>query len=297
MKKLLPIFFCFIFFQSEATTWNVNVENFQFSPKTILSVVVGDVIHFVWVNGGHTTSSSAVPDGAATWDAPINSLTKTFDYTVTTAGTYNYFCKIHGALVMSGSFIANGVVPVILSAFYVSTENNKPFLSWTTQTEINADYFSVRKSTNGVDFKEIGKVTAAGNSVIKRNYSFTDETIEPAINYAYYVLATVNKDGRTQLSPIKIYKNKKALPGLIISLSPNPIGGMGHLMLQFNADKTGTMSTKIMDMQGKVVLNTELSAEPGVNNAHIHLGDLAAGIYTIYFSLDGISESHRIVKN
>ena len=111
-----------------------------------------------------------------------------------------------------------------------------------------------------------------------------------------YALATVDKDGKTQLSPIKIYKNKNALPKLIISLSPNPISGMGHLMLQFNADKKGVMIAKLIDMQGKVVLKTELSAEQGVNNGHIHLGDVPAGIYTIYFSLDGISESYRVVK-
>jgi plastocyanin len=296
MKKLLPVLFCFIFFQSDARTWNVSVENFQFDPST-LNVVVGDVIHFIWVDGGHTTSSSSVPAGAATWDAPMNSLNKLFDYTVTTPGSYTYFCKIHGAGVMSGSFTATGVMPVTLSAFNISTRDNKPLLSWTTQTEVNADYFSVRRSTTGTDFKEIGKVIATGNSAVTKNYSFSDETIAPAISYVYYALAIVDKDGKTQLSPIKIYKNKKALTKLIISLSPNPIGDMGHLMLQFNADKTGVMIARLLDMQGKVVLKTELSAEQGVNNGHIHLGDLPAGIYTINFSLDGVSESYRVVKN
>jgi plastocyanin len=296
MKKPLLVLFCFIFFQSKATTWNVNVQDFQFSPST-RNVVAGDVIHFVWIDGEHTTTSSSVPGGAFTWDAPMDALNISFDYTVTIPGTYNYFCKIHGALVMSGSFVATGVAPVTLSAFNISTQNNKPLLSWTTQTEINADYFSVRKSTNGIDFKEIGKVTATGNSVIKKNYSFSDETIARGISYVYYALATVDKDGKIQLSPIKTYKNKNALPKLIISLSPNPISGVGHLMLQFNADKKGEMLAKLIDMQGKVVLKTELSAEQGVNNGHIHLGDVPVGIYTIYFSLNGISESYRIVKN
>lgn len=100
------------------------------------------------------------------------------------------------------------------------------------------------------------------------------------------------------MSPIKIYKNKNALRKLIISLSPNPVSGdMPHLMLQFNADKKGVMIAKLVDMQGKLILNTELSAEQGVNNGHIHLGDVPAGIYTMYFTLDGISESYRVVKN
>lgn len=158
-------------------------------------------------------------------------------------------------------------------------------------------YFSVRKSINGVDFKEIGKVTAAGNSLIKKNYSFSDETIAPGINYVYYTLAIVDKDGKIQLSPIKIHRNKNALQKLIISFSPNPISDMGHLMLEFNANKTSVMTAKLIEMQGKVILKTELSAVQGVNYAHIHLGELAAGIYTICFSLDGTSESYKIIKN
>ena len=42
-KKLLPLF-SFLFLQAKATTWNVTVQNFQFTPAT-LNVVVGDVIH------------------------------------------------------------------------------------------------------------------------------------------------------------------------------------------------------------------------------------------------------------
>jgi hypothetical protein len=238
-----------------------------------------------------------VPAGADPWDSPLDFSNLFFDYTVTTPGTYSFFCRIHGALVMSGSFVATGVAPVTLSAFNISTQNNKPLLSWTSQTEINVDYFSARKSINGTDFKEIGKIKATGNSAIKKNYSFSDGTIAPGIKYVYYALATVDKNGRTQLTPIKIYKNRNALRKLIISLSPNPISGMGHLMLQFNADKKGVMTAKLIDMQGKTILKTELSAEQGVNNGHIHLGDVPAGIYTIYFSLDDITESYRVVKN
>lgn len=296
MKKILLPLFSFLFLQAKATTWNVTVQNFQFTPAT-LNVVVGDVIHWVWIAGTHTTTSVTIPAGAAAWSSPMDSTTTTFDYTVTQPGVYSYQCNFHFLFGMTASFTASGTVPIILSSFNISAKNNKPLLSWTTQTEVNADYFSIRKSINGSDFYEIGKVSATGNSVIEKNYSFSDEKISSAINYVYYALATVNKDGKTQLSPIKIYKNKTATPKLIISLSPNPVSSMGHLMLQFNADKPGVMIAKLMDEQGKLVLKSELSAVQGINNGHIHLGNVSAGIYTIYFTLDGINESYRIVKN
>jgi plastocyanin len=295
MKNILLPLLCFAFLTSNATTWNVNVSNNQFSPAT-LNVAVGDVIHWVWVEGFHTTTSVTIPAAAGSWDAPMDNNNTSFDYTVTQPGTYSYQCNFHAPF-MVASFTASGVLPVSLSAFTIGTQNNNPLLSWTTQTEMNVDYFSIRKSTNGIDFKEIGKVTAAGNSTLENNYSFLDEEILKGINYVYYALAIIDKDGKAQLSPIKIYKYQTTSSRIIISLSPNPVNGMGHLMLQFNADKVGVLFVQLIDMHGKVVLKTKLSAEQGINNGHIHLGDVPSGIYTIYFSLDGANESYRIVKN
>ncbi len=98
------------------------------------------------------------------------------------------------------------------------------------------------------------------------------------------------------MSRIEKYKNKAAAAKLSVSLYPNPVTEMGHLMLKFNANKNGTMLAKLVDMQGRVILQTELSAVPGVNNGHIHLGDVPAGVYTIFLSLDGVSESYKIRK-
>ncbi|HEV2832890.1 MAG TPA: T9SS type A sorting domain-containing protein [Hanamia sp.] len=294
MKNILLSLLCFAFLTSHATTWDVTVSNNQFSPAS-LNVAVGDVIHWVWSQGFHTTTSVGIPAGASSWDSPIDAGNISFNYTVTQPGTYSYQCDFHAPF-MVASFTATSVLPVTLSAFDVGTQNNHPFLSWTTQTEINVDYFSIRRSTNGIDFKEIGKVTAAGNSTSENNYSFSDEEVLKGINYVYYALAIIDEDGKTQLSPIKIYKYPTTASRIITSLSPNPVSGMGHLMLQFNADKAGVMMVQLIDMHGQTVLKTKLSAERGINNGHIHLGDVPSGVYTIYFSLDGANESYRIVK-
>ncbi len=296
MKKILLPLICLLCLKSQATTWTVNVEDFQFSPAT-LNVKVGDVIHWVWVSGFHTTTSLSVPGGAGTWDASIISSSQTFDYTVSAVGSYSYQCNIH-PVQMQASFTATAIVtPVTLSAFNISETKEGVNISWTTQTELNADHFSIRKSLDGTNFNEIAQIAAAGNSATVRDYSFTDDKITSSIRYAYYFLAIVDKDGQTQLFPIKIYKNKSAVAKLIISLSPNPISGIGHLMLKFNADKAGLMIAKLIDAQGRLVLQTELSASEGINNGHIHLGEISKGTYTFQFTLDGISESYRIIKN
>lgn len=271
------------------------MQDFQFSPST-LNVSVGDVIHWVWLTGTHTSTSVTIPIGAATWDSPMDLTHTTFDYTITKPGAYSYQCNFHAFLGMTATFTASGALPIILSNFVIGTRNKRPFISWSTQTEVNADYFSVRKSVNGTDFYEIGKVSASRNSQVGRNYSFIDEAVASSVTYVYYSLAIVAKDGNTKLSPIRIYKNLLAVPKLIISLSPNPIQEMGHLTIQYNASKKGTMLAKIINSEGKLVMQTSLSSELGINNGHIHLMDIPAGIYIINFNLEGLSESYTIVK-
>jgi len=287
---------CFINIQSYATTWTVNVDDFQFSPAT-LNVTVGDVIHFVWVSGTHTTTSVSIPTGASSWNSPINAGTTSFDVSVTKAGTYSYQCNFHASFGMIASFTASGALPVTLSAFNIITKNNSPQLSWSTATEINADHFSIRRSFDGTNFKEVGTLPANGTSSSTKQYSFIDDKLPSSVTYAYYELATIDKDGQAELSPIKMYKNNLAVPRLIISLSPNPVSSMGHVTLQYNADSRGIMKATLIDMQGKIILETTLSSEPGINNGHIHLMGLTPGIYTLHFTLNGMSESYRLVKD
>ena len=279
------------FIHAHATIWNVSVSNFQFSPAT-LNVNVGDVIHWTNISGFHSTTSITVPAGATPWDsgAPLT----TFDYTVTKVGNYTYNCTIHPGS-MNGSFTATSPVPVVLSAFNLGTLDNKPVVSWSTAQEINADYFSIRKSTDGTNFTEIGRVRATGTTTTVHQYSFTDITAAD-MKYAYYALAIVDLDGRKELSPIRLYKNAGALQKLIISLSPNPIVASSTVMLQYNADKDGIMQLKVYDTQGREVYANELSATQGINHGHIHLTSLPPGIYTLNFELGDVHESYKVTK-
>ncbi len=92
--------------QGNATTWNITVQNYTFSPSNV-NCSVGDTIKWTWVAGTHTTTSTSVPGGASTWNANINSSTPTFSYKVTVAGTYNYQCNFHFSMGMVGTINAS----------------------------------------------------------------------------------------------------------------------------------------------------------------------------------------------
>ncbi len=82
----------------------INAGGTSFSPN-LDSARVGDTIKFVWTSGTHTTTSTSVPAGAATWNAPLTSTNTSFNYIVTVVGTYNYQCNFHYTMGMTGSII------------------------------------------------------------------------------------------------------------------------------------------------------------------------------------------------
>ena len=113
MKKILllvvALALCSVSAASAAKI-RVRVQNFTFQPATI-NAHVGDVIIWRFVNGMHTTSSTSVPAGAQTWNAPIDSTHTQFRYRLQVAGTYQFQCNFHFAQGMVGTINVSATSP------------------------------------------------------------------------------------------------------------------------------------------------------------------------------------------
>lgn len=294
MKKIYLLFTTLLFLNyAFATTHEIQVANFQFTPSS-LNVNVGDTIKWVWISGSHTTTSTSVPNGAASWNNPMNTNNKTFLYKITAAGTYSYDCIPH-APDMAGTITASIILPVVINDFGVFPGKNKSVeVKWSTATELNSDRFEIMRSTNGVKFDAIGSVPAKGNSAGLTDYSYTDNNV-PANQFVYYYLSIIDKDGSKALSEIKIFRNENGAAKLIVSLSPNPVSRPGHLMLQFNSAGTNSMHVQLFDATGKLVKQADMAAVAGLNNGHFHIGEVAPGTYTVVFTMDAVKESYKVV--
>ncbi|MGN6615618.1 MAG: T9SS type A sorting domain-containing protein [Ilyomonas sp.] len=291
-KHLLLAVLVFTALASKATTHIVHAKNFQFTPSTI-NAFVGDTIQWVWDEGFHTTTSTSTPAGTSSWDAPLTSSAQSYIYKLTAAGKYDYECVYH-VPGMVGVINVSNVLPVVLASFDISNSSNQAILNWRTATEEHTAYFSIQRSSDGNKFSEIAQVKAVGNSSVTQRYSYADNTIKNGSKYLYYMLVIVDEDGNRESSEIKMFRNDLSASRLIEQLSPNPVSE-GHLMIQFNADKQGKMKVELYDMSGKLIKQTEMSAVEGLNNGHLHLGEIAPGVYTIVFSLDKMKEQKRIV--
>src|SRR5262245_50964740 len=72
----------------------VHVVNFAFNP-TNPTIHVNDTIHWVFDTSNHSTTS--VKGIAESWDSGILNAGATFDHTFTHAGTFAYYCTVHGS--------------------------------------------------------------------------------------------------------------------------------------------------------------------------------------------------------
>lgn len=307
MKKMY-IFsvLCFLALtNTRAATIIISVTNTQFSPANP-TVVVGDVIRFSFIDGFHNATSNnvanALPAGAAAINsgAPSGTNPRTYDYLVTKAGNYKYICEVHAdASSFSGmvaTFTATANLPVLLKDFDVAASTDKKVLvNWSTLTEQNVNYFSVRRSSDGFAFQELAKVSAVGNSTTLQTYNYTDNTLLAKDKYVYYSLAITDKDGKLTYSPVKSFKNPLAITKMLVSVGPNPITRPGQLMVQFNADKAGEMLVKIYNNSGQMIGQHKMSAFVGLNNGHVHICDLAAGNYILQFTMNGLKETQKII--
>lgn len=304
MKLFYTAFFAVLFnYTAMAETFVVTVSNFQFSPSTV-NAIVGDVIQFNWTSGNHTTTcgsaldGTTLPAGAPQWDAVINSGNTTFSYTLTVAGTYFYGCTPHfdGGDGMAGTLTVSGPLPVKLGTFSVSNEKNTALLQWQTFSESNVDYFSIRKSTDGTHFNEIGTVKAAGNSGRTLNYTFPDHDLGSIYKYLYYDIVIVDKDKKETFSAIRSLRNNAVMKdNLIVALGPNPVTRPAQVQLMFNADQAGQMDVAVFNVSGQRVLKTKMAAFYGLNSAHLHICDLGKGTYNIVFTLAGKKEIVKVV--
>jgi plastocyanin len=108
MKKLYSFVFAsalaLMSFNANATmiTVQVGAGGNTFTPSTF-TAVVGDVVRFTLAGGVHDVTGLSVPSGAAAiMSGTMTSVGQNYDYTVTVAGNYGYYCSIHGTSMIGG---------------------------------------------------------------------------------------------------------------------------------------------------------------------------------------------------
>ncbi len=173
----------------------------------------------------------------------------------------------------------SGVLPLTLLNFDVAKQGATAQLSWQTANEVNTSYFDIQRSTNGIDFTTIGKVTAKGNSGINNNYSFADDVSTAATGKLYYRLKMVDKNGTFSYSRIVYIIVDDG--GVHITILPNPAHDYFIISNYENAE-TSKANIVVRDLQGRTLITQHFTtaAQQKVNTSALSKGMYWVSIVT-----------------
>lgn len=168
---------------------------------------------------------------------------------------------------------ASNILPVEIVEFDVVSNSNHNKIRWKTKSELNSKWFIVERSYDGINYEEIGKLDAAGNSSQEQVYFFNDyDNKHPKL---YYRLKEIDYDGTTTLSNSVMIINTD----LGFSVYPNPTEGQ----LTFSTYDVNSeyFEIRYTDASGRFFLETiQVTNGNLIYNSNL-LSDVSNGIYFV----------------
>lgn len=252
----------------------VPVSVFSTSPTS--TICLGSSID-LYATGGAT--------GSYTWSPPAN-LNSTANDTVTSTpssgGSYTYTAvstsvsALCPATMNDFTFTVDAcILSVELMNFDATYQSNKVSLNWATAAEINNDYFTIERSTNGIDWEELKVIKGAGSSSASAlKYTTFDEY--PYLGVSYYRLKQTDFEGQFEYSEIRSVEVERR-GSLQVNIYPNPT--KGEIKIVGSEDELEQISVYDMLGQDVTFLTTQIVKMESM--AVLDLSNLSAGIYLV----------------
>lgn len=167
-------------------------------------------------------------------------------------------------------------------------DGNRIALDWTTSAEMNSTTFQIDKSYNGVDFRTLGSVQAAGNKLTPSSYNFMDPEV---VQNNYYRVRMMHSDGYVLVSDTILVKNDNVKQHMYVLTNPFD----NTIRVRFARIPTRPVVFSLYDAGGKLVTRTSawggsvyytISAQKAVSR----------GIYVLEAYVEDKRYSARIMK-
>ncbi len=288
-----------------ATTVTVPVTGLAVGTRSVLvnlnySVVAG---HTYTISYDATNSAQ----GIMYWDfigprgnypaGVVATVTKDPELTITAPnqgwypGIFNWMISVGSPAATCGRtpVTAHAVIPAPITLIDFTAKYTGPrtvSLQWSTAAEINNNYFTIQRSTDGVHFTDVKYFPGAGNSTTINMYDAQDNDALDGISY--YRIKQPDFDGRYTYSSI----GKASSPGAEFSfhLSPNLCNADTEIKITITgAVANQKIPVEILDVLGRKVYSKLLNSD-GAGNVFDEISlsgvSLLSGTYVVIVSQD-----------
>ena len=190
---------------------------------------------------------------------------------------------------------AGGPVPVKLISFKATLINKNGLVKWTTESELNNDYFIVERSDDGVHFTSRAKINGNGTTSFSHAYEYTD-ALNTNSQVVYYRLRIVDTDGKFGFSKTIAIKLNGSLNVSDFSVYPNPF--ISDIKVAVTSAVDEMASFRIISFDGREMLKRKVSLQTGDNIVVLtNFGTLAKGNYILEVTTSTDKFIKKIIKN
>jgi len=178
-------------------------------------------------------------------------------------------------------------LPVTFVDIKATVQSKQVNVKWNVGQEVSIQRYSILRSTNGVDFSEIGNVDAMQLS----SYQFVDQ--HPEIGNNYYKVKSIGIDGSIQYS--KVASVKFGSNAQMITISPNPVGKDGIFYITGLTNNGSDIQLSLFDAAGRKVYQNKVVYTNG-NQIRVSLPkSIIAGVYQICLNGTGLSICESLI--
>ena len=184
-------------------------------------------------------------------------------------------------------YISFGVLPVEMFEFNGQANNNIVQLKWNTLNEKQSLRFEVERSVDGLQYKKIGTVNAAGNSISLLQYNFDDRL---PLLAAFYRLKIITQQS---FEYSKVVNLRSSNLSQSINVLNNPITSYIDIRISHPVQK---LQLRLINMHGNVIKEESLT---NINDTYRWSLDhltLPAGMYILKVLSDHQQYDVKILK-
>ena len=182
--------------------------------------------------------------------------------------------------------------PIELISFTGEVQVRGNLLKWATASELDNDYFTIERSTDGYNFEAITFVSAEGSSLTTLRYEFLDKQ---ALNgVSYYRLLQTDFDGTTTVSATITLKRNEADFGFN---DIYPVPANDFVEVSFNVVEDVRAEIQIFNLAGSLMATYNENAIKGTNSMTVDVSNYSAGVYFVTVNIGTDVISGRLIKN
>ena len=185
--------------------------------------------------------------------------------------------------------ISNQPLPIELLSFDVKPTRSAVSVTWSTVSEKNNSYFTIERSTDGVNFETISIVSSkakGGNSNTVIDYSYVD--LHPLTGTSYYRLKQTDIDSKEAVFEIKAVTFTKSA---LVNIYPTPVVNTLNVEASGLGDSNSTI--ELYSILGELLIKKSIHSD----QLRLDVSKLPSGMYTVVVSNGNFNHTQVIVIN